>query len=274
VSKLHPSPHPDKIQKELAFRDLWIRDFEDRLAFARDNGCNTVMLTGNGEPLMNKDFLNDFAMYNHQLSDPFRWIEIQTSGITLDDIEILRWLRNTIRVSIISLSLSSIFSSAKNAEYNQTSDKLVVDIDKVCGLIKKYSFGLRLSLNMTDDYDYHSAEEIFIRAKELGADQITFRMLYTSQSEGAEHQEINEWINTHSVNPYWAFDLNNYIKAHGRPLEKLPFGGIRYSVDGMSVVVDDDCMSTDPNQQTVKYLILQPNCKLYTKWDDLGSYLF
>jgi hypothetical protein len=41
----------------------------------------------------------------------------------------------------------------------------------------------------------------------------------------------------------------------------------------MSVVVDDDCMSTEVKED-VKYLILQPNCKLYTKWDDEGSLLF
>jgi len=41
----------------------------------------------------------------------------------------------------------------------------------------------------------------------------------------------------------------------------------------MSVVVDDDCMST-ADKEDIKYLILRENCKLYTKWDDGGSLLF
>ena len=46
-----------------------------------------------------------------------------------------------------------------------------------------------------------------------------------------------------------------------------------YDIDEMSMVVDDDCMSGEVKED-VKYLILQPNCKLYTKWDDRGSLLF
>ena len=58
-----------------------------------------------------------------------------------------------------------------------------------------------------------------------------------------------------------------------RSLERLPFGALRYSVDGISTVVDDDCMNQEV-KDTLKYLILRPDCKLYTKWDDAGSLLF
>ena len=67
---------------------------------------------------------------NNQIKNPFIWIELQTSGVTLND-EKLRWLRNKVGVSTISLSLSSIFCSDKNAEYNGTPEKLKVDIDKL-----------------------------------------------------------------------------------------------------------------------------------------------
>ena len=270
VSDLHPNPLKNQIEENLRFYDLYRRDFIQRLMFARDNGCNTVMLTGNGEPLINKSFLKSFSEWNWGMPSPFRWIEIQTSGVTLDE-EKLRWLRNTIGVSTISLSISDVFSSAGNANYNRTPEKLIVDIDALCAEIKRYDFNLRLSLNMTDVYNGRPAQEIFDRCKQLGANQITFRVLYTSPHE--DPHGIDAWIREHRCVDTHIEEIKSCVREYGHVLERLPFGALRYSVNGMSVVVDDDCMSTEDKNE-VKYLILQPNCKLYTKWDDEGSILF
>jgi hypothetical protein len=108
---------------------------------------------------------------------------------------------------------------------------------------------------------------IFDKLKAVGADQVTFRRLYTS-GKGVPQ---DKWIDEHE---YLSYNLlSTYIEKNGRPLERLPFGAMRYSIRGMSTVVDDDCMSTEV-KDSVKYLILRPNCKLYTKWDDEGSLLF
>lgn len=49
-------------------------------------------------------------------------------------------------------------------------------------------------------------------------------------------------------------------------------------MDGMAVVVDDDCMAKgklpDAEKDAYKYLILQPDCKLYSQWDDPASLIF
>ena len=272
VSCLHPNPIPNQIEKNKRFRDLYKKDFQRRMAFARDNGCNTVMLTGNGEPLINESFLNFFAEWNEKLDNPFRWIEIQTSGVTLTE-EKLRWLRNEIGVSVISLSLSSVFNSAINAYYNVTPQSLVVDIDALCAEIKRYDFDLRLSLNMTDAYNTKTSKEILERCKSLGANQVTVRVLY--ESEVDDEHGINKWIQQHRASEEVLQSLNDSIVRLGRPLRKLPFGGMLYSLDGMSIVIDNDCMSQAVKEEDlVKYLILQPNCKLYTRWDDEGSLLF
>ena len=51
-----------------------------RMNFARDNGCNTLMLASTGEPFMNIPYLNDVLALNRLLNNPFKWIELQTSG--------------------------------------------------------------------------------------------------------------------------------------------------------------------------------------------------
>lgn len=271
VSKLHHEEYVDQLEKNLRFRDLYERDFMERLQFARDNGCNTLILTGDGEPVVNKDFLNDFAVWNAMIKDPFRWIEVQTSGVTLDD-EKLRWLRNKVRVTTVSLSLSDVFDSDANQACNGTPEKLKVDIDRLCAEIKRYDFNLRLSLNLTDAYADRRVEDIFARCRALGADQVTFRVLYDVDSSVSP--EVHAWIGEHRLEAGKVEEIHRHIREKGRKLEKLPFGAMRWSVDGMSCVLDDDCMSTREDTDVIRYLILRANCKLYTKWDDRGSVLF
>ncbi len=48
-----------------------------------------------------------------------------------------------------------------------------------------------------------------------------------------------------------------------------------YSVEGMSTVIDSDCMnSKESNNDTLKYIILREDGKLYCRWDDIGSLIF
>jgi molybdenum cofactor biosynthesis enzyme MoaA len=283
VAKLHPGDeYINQIERNRRFRDLYRKDYCQRMAYARDNGCDVMVLTGDGEPLMNMNFLEDVAQWNRQLPSPFKNTAIQTSGVGLTD-EKLRWLRNEIEVKTISLSVSSL-DSIHNAEYNDTPKNLVVDLNSMCKAIKKYDFNLRLSINLTNWFDNYSYFDILTWAERLGADQITFRVLYKLSIELDEHgseadskRQINEWIGVHKTSDYWVNGLHKYIIKNGRTLERLPFGAIRYSIRGMSVVVDDNCMSSidiGKPDESIKYLILRPNCKLYTRWDDKGSLLF
>ena len=114
------------------------------------------MLTGDAEPQQNRNFLEKFGTLNKMLDKPFRCIEMQTTG-TLLDSSYLRFLRNHVGVTTISISLSS-FDSDKNAEIIGMHNK--VDVQFLCSEIKRYDFNLRLSLNMTNAYSNYSIEEI------------------------------------------------------------------------------------------------------------------
>lgn len=265
VSQMHPSPYTNLIGQDYANQAQHEHCYMRRLEFARDNGCNTVILTGDGEPLTNRRFLDLFAKLNWVMRSSFRWIEIQTSGICLDD-NMRQFLAGTVGVSTISLSLSH-FDSRKNAELNDIPDNLVFVVKGLCDKIKAAGFNLRISLNMSDSLEVLEPCDIFSNLKILGADQVTFRKLYTS----GQDTEQDRWIQDHPYGHWLA--LNDYITEFGRPLERLPFGALRYSVRGISTVCDLDCMS-ETASEIVKYLILRPNCKLYTKWDEEGSLLF
>jgi hypothetical protein len=64
------------------------------------------------------------------------------------------------------------------------------------------------------------------------------------------------------------------VEHNSTKLERLPFRAFKYDVNGISTVIDDDCMATDFNNESLRYLILRENCKLYSKWDTKGSLVF
>lgn len=267
VSKMHCSDSKNMMDDNKPFYDLYLKDYIKRLSYCKEQGINTVMLTGDSEPQQNRNFLTYFGLFMQLMDHPFHKIEIQTTGVLLDR-NYLRFLRNHVGVNTIALSLSS-FATEKNREYNGTPVNLKVDIDQLCRDIKGYDFNLRLCLNMTDAFNWADIDSIFSTAKALGANQITFRMLYSSYNSTPQ----DDWIFLHGAKPSVATRIKEYIIEHGTELGTLPYGAKKYSVYGMSTVVDTDCMSKE-NKEENKYYILRPDCKLYSQWDDPASLIF
>lgn len=267
VSKMKEDPYKNQMDDNLPFYDLYEKEYIRRLEFARDNGCNTVMLTGNGEPQQNRAFLSKFGSMNANLSKPFRWIEMQTTGVMIDE-KYLRFLRNHVGVSTISLSLSALNNQA-NMAINGTPSKIAIDIAHLCSEIKRYDFNLRMSLNMTKWFESYDYSQIISTCKSLGANQVTFRKLYKS----GEDTPQDEWIKQNAASDKWVDGLTAYIQSIGVELEILPYGARKYSLNGMGIVIDDDCMSKE-FRDVFKYLILRPDCKLYSQWDDPASLIF
>lgn len=276
VAGIHEEYYPNKLKDNPSY-GLYYKNYIKRLEFARDNGCNTCMLKGNGDPVMNIRFLEMFGVMNRNLQNPFRWIEIQTSGTTVDENK-LDFLMDHVGVSTVSLSVSS-FDSSMNSEYNNTPSGYGVDIGWLCRKIKERDLNLRLSINLTDEFT-GDPKHIFEEAIGLGADQLTFRVLY--ESIHVPDCEQNLWIRKHRLLHEYVYGIIDYVKTEGRPLEILPFGAIKYSVLGLSVVIDDDCMNNNVREieesglryNALKYLILRPDCKLYSHWDEKGSLIF
>jgi len=289
VSKLHDSPYENELGKNFQFEELYRQDYFDAMKYARDNDCNDLIFTGeNGECLVNKNFMRIVVDTNKRLPSPFIKCELQTSGCYLLEKgenggeENLRWLRDYARIKIISLSLFDVFSSENNSNFSRPKQKRAfVDIEETCKAIKKYNFSLRLSINMTKMFEKIAItpEQIFNQSLKLGANQLTFRVLYSVDNpKNEDERKINEWIRDWKCSESYMNEIREYIKTNGKPLERLSFGAVRYSVNGISVVIDDNCMGETNDisevKEDIKYLILRPNCKLYTRWNDTASLLF
>ena len=267
VSHMHPENYKNQMDDNLPFFDLYLKDYLKRLDFAQRNGCNTVMLTGNSEPQQNRKFLTYFGLFMQLMKHPFDWIEMQTTGALLDN-NYLRFLRNHVGVNIISLSVSS-FDQFQNQEIIDCP--VQIDLKELCRNIKKYDFTLRLSLNLSDAFNDYSPEELFSTCyEEFLADQVTLRVLYSNSNDTPQ----SKWVSQHAMNSDKIKEINSFIKTYGTVLGKLPYGATKYSYNDMSIVLDDDCMGKRNDNDAYKYLILRPDCKLYSSWDDKASLIF
>jgi hypothetical protein len=294
--KLKP-PEDSRVSNIVPFNTLPLEaeiaheDYLRRLRFCKNNGVNTVIFTGDGEPMQNRDFLKWFATANQCIG--FEWLELQTSGNMLVEKEVdtmfeidgkkntityntrnLSFLKRFIGISTISLSVSNIFDDENNWEVQNTPEKHQVPLETLCKLIKQHHFNLRISMNMTSVYEKYTPAVIFKRLKELGADQVTFRKLYISEDVISDQ---NAWIEKHGMDDYYLDKIEDGIVDEGTFLGVLPFGAEKYSINNITTVVDNNCMDNPRDRvepDTYKYLILRPNCKLYSSWDDNGSLIF
>ena len=274
VSRMHDNPYDTQFN-EIAYRK--------RIKFAANNGVNTLILTGTGEALQNVSFLRHLLRVLDKEGHPFPNVELQTSGVMLMDYkDVVDELAGTsskhyanmqllheLGVNTISLSVSDIFDSENNWEIIGAPKKYRPSLVKLCEFIKKMGFNLRLSLNMTNVYDKQWPEDILGRCKGLGADQITFRKLYGGGYDTPE----SIWVDENECNEKVLRIISEYIEREGTPLYRLPFGPMAYSINGMSTVLDDNCMNKESYEQ-LKYVILREDARLYCQWDDEGSLIF
>ena len=259
--------------------DINVREYLKRLRFVADNGCQTLMLTGTSEPQQNKQFLATFALLHQQIGSPFTNIEMQTTGFRLDcDRDYIRFLRNFVGVNTIALSINSLDDTVNSSilghepERDLMTGRPVAEfrLYRLCDLLKEYDFNIRCCFNLTSFFDGIEIEDIFNVAKiEYHANQVTFRKLYSSSTD----TEQGEWIKKNAVSQTTVHEIEAYLS--GSPvLGKTMYGATCYDVNGMSVIYDNDCMGKNPETDVKKYLILRPNCKLYSQWDSKTSLVF
>jgi hypothetical protein len=275
VSRMHENNY------ENSFDEVQI---SKRIKWAVMNGVNTCIITGTGEALQNKEFLNHLCEVFKTMNHPFPNVELQTTGVMLmDNIELSEKkyynieLLKKLRVNTISLSIANIFSDARNLSTIGVSGTLKFHLEKLIFFLRNNGFNIRLSLNMLKSYDNYSPKSIIDRCKFLGANQITFRKMY-NDNDGSEQ---SKWVCENRCSDSILREIKTYIQGKdggflagvGTFLYKLPFGASVYSIEGMSTVIDDDCMSKE-NNESLKYCILRENGKLYTQWDNEGSLIF
>jgi len=257
--------YPNKMDINDQHYDINVREYLKRLKYVSNLGCNTVMLTGTSEPQQNKQFLATFALLHQQLGSPFTNIEMQTTGLFLNgNIDYIRFLRNFVGINTIALSVNSINDNDNNDILGHKLKNQYVHLGNLCNELKEYDFNIRICYNLNRYFDKYSLDEIMHFAKDVyHADQVTFRKLYTSDDTTPQ----GKWITENKMETDYKL-----AAISAKPfLGYTDYGMPMRNYDGMCVVYDDDCMGKKPTHDVMKYLILRPNCKLYSSWDTPAS---
>lgn len=238
----------------------------NRIKFVREEGCNTMMITGTAEPQQNLPFIYALLEANKKLPKPFYNIAIQTTGAGMTESDIRKLAEAG--VTTLALSLSSI-NSERHWQLTNTPAKLrTCSIESLIKAAKDNHMNVRACFNLTDEYNYITPNFYFKWCHELDVDQATFRKIYADGETPQAH-----WCREHKFNSHAWDEIRSYIRTAGKQIAVLPYGFVQYSVNGISTVIDDDCMSKE-NIYENKYAILRPNGHLYSRWDDTGSLIF
>lgn len=267
--------YPNKMDINDPHYDINVREYLKRLRYVASNGCDTIIFTGTSEPQQNKQFLATFALLHQQIGSPFTNLEMQTTGMFLTfNRDYLRFLRNFVGINTMALSVNSL-NDEKNNEIlgHGKGVENGVQLRMLCDNLKDYGFNIRLCFNVTDSMDNIGVlkDGFWDYCREsLHASQITFRKLYASDEE----TEQSKWIKEHESKGFLE-NVVGYIEMFApKTLGQTIYGAKKYDINGMSVIVDNDCMGKNPPPDTLKYLILRPDCHLYAQWDSPSSIVF
>lgn len=265
--------HHEDYGKNLNFDKEIPESYINRMEYVRDEGTNSMIITGTAEPQQNINFIFELLETNKKLRKPFYNIGIQTTGTNFTE-EMINKLANA-GVTTLALSVSS-FNDRQNWNIIQAPEKVrTMGLSQLVSTAKLYGMNVRLCLNLTSAFNYYRPEDFFhicntigVSDMDTGVDQITFRKIY---ADGAGDEAT--WVRNNLYDEEKFKAIQKYIKRFGTPIAILPYGYVQYSVHGISTVIDDNCMAKN-EIESYKYAILRPNGKLYSRWDDSGSLIF
>lgn len=263
VSHMH---HEDYGKSIITNDNCLPESYINRIKFVRDEGCNSMVITGTAEPQQNLPFIYALLKANKNLPKPFYNISLQTTGSGLDENSISRLA--DLGLTTLALSINS-FDDKTNWDIADTPYSLrKLTLLELIWTAKKYNLNVRACFNLTAYFSMYGPADFFNWAAEHKVDQVTFRKIYKSgDGEEAKWVENNEFSERQFT---W---IKNFVERGGIPIARLPYGFIQFSVNGISTVIDDNCMAKNVIDEN-KYAILRPNGHLYSRWDDKGSLIF
>lgn len=270
-SKMHPAEYENRYHDNMMNHMRYIRDIKERMEYSREKGCDVAILTGSTEPQQDRQFLKEFWLVNESLKNPFRNIEIQTTGATIDR-DMLKFFRE-LGVQTVAISLFCLNDDEVNRSIIGTCDK-DLNLQNLCKEIKEEGMNIRLCLNITDHIMANGNDDpnsIFGKCSEYVADQVTFRKMWAPDNTS----EQGSWIQEHCMRSDEIITkIKEEIKKNGEYLNTLEYGAKRYGYQGFSTVIDEDSMSKDQNNGAIKYYVIRQNGKMYSNWDSRASLIF
>lgn len=228
------------------------------------HSVDTMLITSNGEPLTVDEDVSRVLRSAQEAGVPI--VELQTNGQLATPAMLEHFHDRGLRVLALSVADPDPARSAKVMglpdDYNYTD---TIRMAKDAGLMARVSLNL---LDMQFEGDMERSFRKYVRSlADMGVEQVTVRELGlpSTVKGGSMAEKVASWIKEHN-HPHSAYFLANLLKAVGEPLRKLSYGNMVYAFEGCAVAVAS-CMSSSPNPEEIRSLILMPDGGVYYDWD-------
>jgi MoaA/NifB/PqqE/SkfB family radical SAM enzyme len=273
VSKMTSLDYVSKKPEPINFRN-----FHKTLKLAQLGNVSTVIMTGKGEPFLFPQQLNDYLMAMYEFNFPF--IEIQTNGELLThgaigEYDVEKVLNKMYMLGVTSILISNVGPDAElNRKIYFPKRKDPMDMQYLVNTIQKHGINVRLTtIGIKGGVDtVTKLNELVQWAQFLGVNQLTWRPVNEPGASDTHDNSVSEWVHKNFVSNDDIADIQSAVRHDGTLLYKLVHGAAVYDYKGMNLCLTN-CLTLDPNEETIRQLIFYPDGSLYTDWAKKGSRL-
>lgn len=240
------------------------------LRYAAWHDVDTVLITGSGEPTLQRDLVLRVLEQAEEVGIPVS--ELQTNGLLLArDPGYLDELQAA-GLDVVALSVAGV-----TAESSSRRMGIELDWPALCRSVAQRGLVCRLSLNLTADDGPFLRDELPAFCDglvALGVHQLTLRQLGVPPRpvESDESRRRMAWVRDNALPPADVAQLHGRVAAEGTLLRTLSYGARVVDYRGLSVCVAT-CMTETAAPDEIRSLILQPDGHLYHSWNHRGSIL-
>ena len=240
-----------------------------RIVERAGDGLVSVLLTGNGEPLLFPEMISQYLVLMSPYNFPL--IDLQTNGILVKQAR--DWMKKWISQGLTLVCISIAHHDVK------TSNKLMGiedDFNFYEAVDELHELGLAVRLNCTmlnsGIRSTHDIEKLIEQSKSYGVEQLTLRevempdIVADSRKAQAVRDDVSQEKPEHG-----AKRVKHLLEIKGAtPITRLPHGAIVYDYGGQNVCVSN-CLTRTTNPNDTRQIIYYPDGRITYDWQYLGA---
>lgn len=246
------------------------RNFHIAARLAENDGVDTAMITGKGEPSLYPTQITEYLDALKQHDIPL--VELQTNGIVFMerpgeyDKHLSNWYENgltTMAVSIVHHDPAvnrGIYSPHKNA---------YMDLPGLIGKLHDKGYSVRLACVMHNG-GIDSPQELdgmIDFARRYTVEQLTLRPI--NAPNVSMDAMVSSWVRCHALDDAKRTCLEERLDASGTLLQTTSYGARIYDVRGQNVCLTNSL--TSPVKDCVRQLIFFPDGHIRYDWQHEGA---
>lgn len=259
-----------------------MRNFHKTLKLAQLGNVSTVIMTGKGEPFLFPKQVHEYLLTMANYNFPF--IEIQTNGERLlqerfagaaADWNVDDYLNALYGFGVTSILVSNVGPDAElNRQIYFPKRKEPMNMQHLIDKVQKHSINVRLTtIGIKGGVDsIEKLDQLVEWAKFLGVKQLTWRPVNEPGEDNTSDSGVTAWVKNNFIDPKTTNEIHAHVTHNGTLLYKLVHGAAVYDYKGMNLCLTN-CLTRDPNEETIRQLIFFPDGSLYTDWAMKGSVL-